>query len=239
MYLTAAAGYFAVRLVAGRSGRTVWSRITPVVGLGLVAVEFVANGSGTALMGLVLVTALGSVVLFVGLARRGRVRVRPVLVAGMFALLAGALTQVPALLALTIGVVETKTGSSSFVARGASNERSIGIVVDTLGLGVGLGGNRPSSLPLFVVSCLGVVGAALLITIVVVALRRGVRTRQFTSVWALLGGLTAGAVAVPDLSTPLIWVTLAACIVPVLRAPHPEPPGLHSTPAFADGVAYG
>jgi hypothetical protein len=79
---------------------------------------------------------------------------------------------------------------------------------------VGLGGNRPSSLPLFVVSCLGVPGSALLIAIVVIALLRAVRSGQFTSVWVLLGGLTAGTVAVPDLSTPLIWVALAACLVP-------------------------
>lgn len=215
MYLTAAAGYFGAQLLTRQK------TVAPLAGLGLVGVEFVANGSGTALMGLVLITALGAVVLFVRMARSGRVRVRPMLVAGSLAVVAAGLTQLPAVLALTVGAVQTKTETSSWVARGASNDRSIGIVLDTLGLGVGLGGNRPSSLPLFVVSCLGVVGAALLIAIIVIAVRRALRTGQVTSTWALLGALTAGAVAVPDLSTPLIWVGLVACVVPVLRSEVP------------------
>ena len=150
-----------------------------------------------------------------------RLQARPLLIAGALAVTGAAITQVPAVLAYAVGMVETKRESFSFVARGASNQRSLEIVLDTLGLGVGLGGNRPSSLPLFVVSCLGIPGTALLIAVVVIAIVRAVRTGQITSVWALLGGLTAGTVAVPDLSTPLIWVALAACIAPaMLRPPH-------------------
>jgi hypothetical protein len=221
MYLTAASGYFGAQLLRRRSGPAAWPRIAAVAGLALVAVEFVANGSGTALVGLGLVAGLGALVLFVLAVRSRRPQARPVLVAGAVAVVGVAITQVPAVLGYAIGMVQTKTESFSFVARGASNERSAGIVLDTLGLGVGLGGNRPSSLPLFVVSCLGVPGSALLITIVVIALLRAARSGQITSSWALLGGLTAGAVAVPDLSTPLIWVALAACLVPAVPAGDP------------------
>jgi hypothetical protein len=74
-----------------------------------------------------------------------------------------------------------------------------------------------------VISCLGIPGTAVLVAIVAIALLRATRGHRFTSVWALLGALTAGTVAVPDLSTPLIWVALAACIVPA-AVPTPSPP---------------
>ena len=220
MYLTAAAAYFGAQLLTGR--RT-WPRVTALAGLALVAVEFVANGSGTALVGLALVAGIGAVVVLAGVLRARRMRLRPLLIAGGLVVVAAGITQLPLVLEYALGMVQTKTESWSWVARGASNSRSAEIVADTLGLGVGLGGNRPSSLPLFVVSCLGIPGSAMLIAIVVIALLRAARSGQVTSVWALLGGLTAGAVAVPDLSTPLIWVALAACIVPAIPAAAPEP----------------
>lgn len=236
MYLTAAAAYFAAQVLTSRA-TTLRGRIAPVVGLGLVVLEFVANGSGTALVGLALVTGLGAVVLFVRALRGGRMQVRPVLIAGALAVAGLAVTQLPALRALTIGVVETKTESFSFVARGASNTRSLEIVADTFGLGVGLGGNRPSSFALFVLSSVGVLGTALLVVLIVIALRRGVRSGQLGAVWALIGALTAGAVAVPDLSTPLIWIALAACIVPVVIAGNP--PALDERVAVSTGIAHG
>jgi hypothetical protein len=227
MYLTAAAGYFGSQLLMRRTGPSVRPRAAAVVGLGLVAVLFVANGSGTALVGLALVAGLGAAVLLVRIARARRLEARPLLYAGGLAVAAVGITQVPVVLDYAIGMVVTKQDSFSFVARGASNQRSLELVMETLGLGVGLGGNRPSSLPLFVVSCLGIPGTALLIAIVVIAIVRATRGRQFTSVWALLGGLTAGTVAVPDLSTPLIWVALAACIVPAAM-PAEVPPAVVS-----------
>jgi hypothetical protein len=222
MYLTAAAAYFGAQLLMRRPAPARRARLAALAGLGLVAVEFVANGSGTALVGLGLVAGLGALVLLVRVARQRRLEARPLLIAGALAVAGAAITQVPAVLAYAVGMVETKRESFSFVARGASNQRSLEIVLDTLGLGVGLGGNRPSSLPLFVVSCLGIPGTALLITVVVMAIVRAVRSGQLTSVWALLGGLTAGTVAVPDLSTPLIWVALAACIAPAVM-PRADP----------------
>ncbi|MEO8261072.1 MAG: hypothetical protein ABI566_00770 [Pseudolysinimonas sp.] len=239
MYLTAAAAYFGAQLLMRRSGPAGRQRFAALIGLGLVAVLFVANGSGTALVGLGLVAGLGAVVLFVRVARQKRPQARPLLIAGALAVTGAAITQVPAVLAYAVGMVETKRESFSFVARGASNQRSFEIVLDTWGLGVGLGGNRPSSLPLFVVSCLGVPGTALLIAVVVIAIVRAVRSGQLTSVWALLGGLTAGTVAVPDLSTPLIWVALAACIAPAVVAVPPSPIDPLEHPAPRDRVAHG
>lgn len=70
-------------------------------------------------------------------------------------------------------------------------------------------------------SCLGVIGAALFGALVLIALRRAVRHRVIEpGGWALAGVLIAAVVAVPDLSTPAIWIGLAACLyglVPVAR----------------------
>jgi hypothetical protein len=214
MYLTAAAGYFGAQLLARRAEPR--ARATALVGLGLVAVEFVANGSGTALVGLGLVTALGGLVLLVRIARERRLQARPLLIAGAVGVAGIAVTQLPAVIAYAVGMVQTKQETISFVARGASNQRSLELLLETLGLGVGLGGNRPSSLPLFVVSCLGIPGAALLAAIVVLAVLQAVRGGHLATTWTLLGALTAGAVAVPDLSTPLLWVALAACFAPAM-----------------------
>ena len=167
--------------------------------------EFVANGSGTALIGLALVTGLGGVVLFVRIARSRSAAGA----AGRSSRAALAVVAVGAHPDARAARPHRRHGRDqdrllSFVARDASNDRSIGIVLDTLGLGVGLGGNRPSSLPLFVVSCLGVVGRR-------AAHRdrgdrdrpRSTRRRSSRRPGRCSAALTAGAVAVPDLSTPL------------------------------------
>jgi hypothetical protein len=206
MYLTAAAAYFVAVVLTGRR------RVPAVIGLALVVVGVVANGSGTAVAALAVTAALGAAVLFVRGVRRRGVTVRPMLIAGSLAAAAVAISQLPALIAVTVGVVASKAESFSFVARNATNVRAAEIVVETLGLGVGLGGNRPSSLVLFVLSCLGILGFALAAVLVGLAVMRASEGREYPLIWALTGGLVAAAVAVPDLSTPLIWVAIGACL---------------------------
>lgn len=214
LYLVAAASYFGVRLLRG-AGR---GRVAALVALVLVAIEFVANGSGTALLGLVIVAALGVAVLLVRLLRSPDFGVRPwAIITGTLVLAAG-LTQLPALYELTIGSAERKASSWSFLARGLANERSWEIFRETMGLGVGLGSHRPSSLFFLVLSCLGFVGTVLLVVLVIVALRAAARTPAAAPAgWALLGILVSGVIAVPDLSMPLIWIGLAACVAGAAR----------------------
>ena len=220
LYLVAAACYFGTRLRRG-PGRV---RVAAVIALGLVGVEFVANASGTALLGLVLVAAVAAAVLLVGLLRRPRIGVQPwavILGTGVFAL---GLTQLPALYDLTIGQAERKASSFSYLARGLANERSWQIFVETSGLGAGLGSHRPSSLFFLVLSCLGAIGTALLIALVVLAVVAAVRTPAASaSGWALAGVIVSGVIAVPDLSMPVIWAALAACIA--ARPAAALPPG--------------
>ncbi len=170
LYIVAAACYFGVRLF--RPGAAPRARLAAVVALVLVGIEFVANASGTALLGLVIVTAVGAAVLLVRQLRSPRFGISPVMVVLGTAALAAGITQLPALYELTIGSVERKASSFSYLARGLANERSWEIFLETVGLGVGLGSHRPSSLFFLVLSCLGLVGTILLVALVVVALRR-------------------------------------------------------------------
>jgi hypothetical protein len=222
LYLVAAACYFGVRLLGRASAPR--DRVAAAAALALVAVEFVANQSGTALLGLVVVTAAGAVVLLARQLRAPRAGVSPLLVVVGTAGLAIGILQLPALYELTIGSAERKASSFSFLARGLANERSWELFVETAGLGVGLGSNRPSSLFFLVLSCLGAVGLILLIALVLVALRTAAREpARAPAAWALLGILVSGVIAVPDLSMPVIWIGLAACLVPpALRSAGPD-----------------
>jgi hypothetical protein len=209
LYLTAAAGYFGARLVWSSTA----GRAAAGVGLALVAVDFVRNGSGTALLGLAVLVGLAAVVALVRVLRSGRFGVRPLAVVAAIVIAGGALTQIPAIVQLTVGSAASKADSESFVARTASNLRSWQIFLESAGLGIGLGGNRPSSLFMLIISCLGVIGLGLFAALAVIALRRAsVHLPVEPAGWGLLGVLVAAVVAVPDLSTPAIWIGLAACL---------------------------
>lgn len=208
MYLVTAAAYFTARLrFPGRP------RIMAGLGLGIVAVDFVFNQSGTALLGLGAVAAVGMLAGAWRLARTSRLRIAPLRIA-LGVIVAGlALTQLPIVYAMTVGYAAEKTQSDSFSERGASNLRSWQVLVETFGVGVGLGSHRPSSLFFLVLSCLGLFGVALLGALIVIALRRASRDPlTHPAGWALVGAVTAAVVAVPDLSAPLLWITLAACL---------------------------
>lgn len=220
MYLVVAAAYFAARLrTPGRS------RVAASVGLVIVAIDFVFNQSGTALLGLGVVTGIGLLAGAWRLARTSKLRIAPVRL-GLSVILVGlALTQLPIVYALTVGYAAEKTQTDSFSERGASNLRSWQILVETFGVGVGLGSHRPSSLFFLVLSCVGLVGLGLLALLIVLALRRVSRIpAAHPAGWALAGAFTAAVVAVPDLSAPLLWVTLAACLA--VPAP-PQTEGLN------------
>ena len=228
LYLTAAAGYFGARLLwSGAAGR-----VSALVALALVAVDFVRNGSGTALLGLAILFALAGAVALVRQLRSGRFGVRPLAVVGAIVVVGAALTQIPVILQFTVGSAASKADSDSFVARTASNVRSWQIFLESGGLGIGLGGNRPSSLFMLVISCLGVIGLLLVAALVVLALRRALRNRPVEpAAWGLAGVLVAAIVAVPDLSTPAIWIGLAACLYSVVRADAAAAPAVAASPA--------
>lgn len=210
LYLVAAACFFGARLL--RTGAPARERMAAVAALALVAIELVANASGTALLGLVILAGAAAVALLVRRLRRPGLGVQPWLVVGATGALAAGLTQLPLLYELTIGQAERKASSFSYLARGLANERSWQLFLETGGLGIGLGSHRPSSLFFLVLSCLGAIGTILLIVLVITALVTAARRPEgAASAWALAGVIVSGVVAVPDLSMPVIWIGLAAC----------------------------
>jgi hypothetical protein len=234
LYLVAAAGYFTVKLFdPGWRGR-----LAATVALALVVVEFVANGSGTALLGLVVLAVIGASVGLVRQMRTARVTVRPWVIVGSAAAFAIGLTQLPLLYKLTVGTASGKSDSLSFAARTASNLRAWHIFLESCGLGVGLGSNRPSSLFFLVLSCLGVVGVGLIAALVFLALARGLKAHS-PATWGLAGVIVAAVIAVPDLSMPVIWIGLAACLFPDRRLGRSEPEGPSASPLaeFLPGAA--
>lgn len=220
LYLVAAAAYFGARLTRGPGWRV---RVPAFVALGLVAIDTAANQSGTALLGLAVLAVVATVVFIAGTLARPRRPVSALAVIGGVLVVAAVLTQLPAILEFTVGSAVEKTDSSSFSNRGAANARALELVVETFGLGVGLGGNRPSSLAMFLVSCLGILGFALFVVLAVAAIRAARGAPAAGARWALIGTLIAAIVAVPDLSTPLLWAALASSLGPA-SGPREAPP---------------
>ena len=114
-----------------------------------------------------------------------------------------------------------KSVSGSFVHRTAADWRALEIVLETAGLGVGLGGNRPSSFLTWLLSNVGIVGTATFIVgilLMISAARgacRGIEAvkRQCllasAAAWGLVAHLSAKIISQPDLSFPTLWIWLA------------------------------
>lgn len=231
LYLTAAAAYFFAKL--GKGGR---ARVGALVGLSLVAVDFYANNSGTAILGLGVIAAMAAGVAIFRLVATSRIGVQPWAIVIGVTVSAAAITQLPLLYSLTVGYAQDKVGSGSFFARGASNLRSWQIFLESYGAGIGLGSNRPSSFFFFVLGCLGVVGVGLLVALIWSALKLAGRGSRFGAAgWTLLGVVVAMTVAVPDLSAPLLWTSISACLAAGYRPR--EEPTMEGSPAI--GAAQG
>ena len=113
-----------------------------------------------------------------------------------------------------------KGQSGSYIHRTAADRRAIEIVLETAGLGVGLGGNRPSSFLAWLLSNVGIVGTALFALWVLFMVQAASRECQecetagrclviSAAIWGLLGHLIAKVISQPDLSFPTLWIWLA------------------------------
>lgn len=202
-----AAAYFVITALRSPSrARSLWW-----VAAVLSCANLLQAASGTAVVASAAVIALAAVVLAVRWVVRGGVGTVWMVLGGL----------VLAIVALTIGdqlaapvqeLVEDKVGSQSYDARTGADVFSWGVVRDTLGLGAGLGANRPSSFGMTLLSCVGVPGALAFAVFVVGVLVRGFRAPQAAAAAAGLTALLAAKlVGTPDLSTPVLWLFLAAC----------------------------
>lgn len=111
------------------------------------------------------------------------------------------------LISQTIGKGETW---SALVRLGA-DAYAAGLVLKTYGLGVGLGGNRPSSLVLSLLSQVGVVGLALFAFAALSIFARLPKEHRWIG-WAGCALLIAMALGVPDISFPFVWAMLALAV---------------------------
>jgi hypothetical protein len=121
------------------------------------------------------------------------------------------------------GVVEKLGGEESLstIARRSSNEHALALLVDTHGLGTGLGSNRASSYFASMLSNVGLPGFVLFLAAFAVMLRSYVRAAvlsdaQLFALAACLGATVGVAIGIPDLNLPLYWcfVFLALLLMP-------------------------
>lgn len=143
--------------------------------------------------------------------REGRLPVAHV-VAGLVMLVVGYVAG-PSLFQYVSDVVTAKSGSGSYVARSGVDDFSLGVAARSLGFGVGLGANRPSSFAVMLLSNVGILGALLFVVAVAVILRHALRCGGGSpTIWVLAAVLMARLVSGPDLADPsgLLYVSLGA-----------------------------
>ncbi|QZQ55983.1 hypothetical protein KZI27_03790 [Curtobacterium sp. TC1] len=170
--------------------------------------------SGTAVAASAAFIAIGLVLLAVRYVLRGGIGT-PWLVIGALTLGVLALTVGDQLAAPVQELVDDKVGSTSWDSRTGADDFSWGVIADTLGLGTGLGGNRPSSFALSLLSTLGVPGTVAFAVLVLGLVATAMRTPETVPVAvALVALIVSKVVGTPDLSTPVLWVLIAACAVP-------------------------
>ena len=238
--------------------------------LGLLATRL-SGGPGNMIMiflvivGLILTTAttgyavflIGGVLLFFYL-RGGSRRKKPsrrivwrsMLAASLVAvILIALLIAVPPLRQAVLETTVNKVDTVSFGARAALDVYAIKLLFDTYGVGVGLGSNRPATLPAYLLGNVGIIGTILFVLYIarlvsgLVTLSRWPGAGSYVMViWMLSGILIAQAIALPDLSWPPLWAVLilatsmlasqsdpsnaaskVAVVVPVKHSPSADP----------------
>ncbi|MEM6446293.1 MAG: hypothetical protein AAF704_06960 [Cyanobacteria bacterium P01_D01_bin.123] len=109
-------------------------------------------------------------------------------------------------------VIFNKSDTSSFLARGDSNWHAFDVLIQTGGLGVGLGSNRPSSFLLFLLSNIGIIGTLIFVVMIFLIVRYAFMTKKVPLAAALVTYLISKIIAQPDMSDPMLW-TLITLIV--------------------------
>lgn len=201
-FALASSAYFGYRMFVGRGRARVW----PGAWLALSLLNLAQSASGTAVVaGGALVVVVVTAAWLRGVHRNRRIP--PAVALAPLVLACLALMPNP-LTSYVIDLVSTKSASDSAVSRFAADIRALHVMLDTWGLGAGLGANRASSFATTLLSNVGVLGT-LLFGVACVRLWRGVQFRSAPAVWlALLALLLAKIAAEPDLSTPLLWILI-------------------------------
>jgi hypothetical protein len=114
-----------------------------------------------------------------------------------------------------------KGASFSFAVRASLDLSALQIARETYGIGVGLGSNRPASLIPALLSTVGLGGLILFIVMVARLLRNQLGDYKWFK-WVAIGLILDMACGIPDISFPLLWISLA--IVARAAQQHPTTP---------------
>jgi len=101
-----------------------------------------------------------------------------------------------------------KSDTLSYVHRIYSDMHSMQLFVDTHGVGVGLGSNRPSGFIPSLLSCVGLPGT-ILFALMVIQILRDAQKESSWMCWAVVGVLMNMALGGPDINQPVLWIFLA------------------------------
>jgi hypothetical protein len=178
-----------------------------------------STGIAAAIAGVAIVLTIFAVRLLAGRAvhtddarARARVAVALTLIAATWFVLA--LRNVPDLAAmLDVGLLDKIDGDSPSASfRTRSNFHALDLLVDTFGMGAGIGSNRASSFAAALLSNVGLAGALLFSTAIAAVIRAymlpvsALADRQWFALGALLGCLVAALLGIPDLNLPYLWM---------------------------------
>ena len=201
----AAIAFFGMRLVSNRTPRR--QRIVSVVLIAMAFANIASSTSTTAVLAGVLV---GGLVLSVGLVRVLRGAKLPIPAALL--LLAGAVLLAifgPALIARGWAEVSGRVGDLSTSTRLGGNVRALHVLVDTFGVGVGLGGTQAFAIWATLLAGVGLVGAAAFTLAVVQLVRAAWPDPEMRPVvWALVAIIAGRMISGSSLTDPLVWLSL-------------------------------
>ena len=178
-----------------------------VIGVYLLGISY----TGTGVISTAAVASAALIAWMVLLVKRASARTRSIAISSVAVALILGLLFHDVLKRFTFDLVVQKLGSDSFSNRSASNANSFQVFLNSFGLGVGLGSDRPSSVFFQLLACVGIIGTLLFLRAVsgytVIGFRRAA-TRPVA--WAFLAQGTAQALATPDLSMPAMWFLLGS-----------------------------
>lgn len=133
-------------------------------------------------------------------------------IVGLFGVVGCVLLFSPDLLQAVLTTTIEKSESYSFWVRLANEIHSIGVMLQTYGLGVGLGSNRSSGLVPTMLSSVGLIGTGLFASVLFRIGRsfpgKYARSSLQMTFWALVTMVISEIVAVPDLNRSVLWVLL-------------------------------
>ncbi len=132
----------------------------------------------------------------------------------------------PSFTSAAFTVTTEKSDTLSFLHRLYSDLTALDIFLNTWGLGVGLGSNRPSSMLMAFLSTVGIVGTILFAIFIFRIVRafpgKSAPGTMHWTFWSLIALLVAQIVAVPDINRPVLW-TLIVVVVVQLDIPFRRP----------------